>query len=142
MVRHPKRQFLGPSLWHPRPLFVYFSFFSNSLQNKNVDFRGIRTRIVRGEGKHGEHQTTTTARYDSLFVNPFDRNYFPARKCSVQTKASIFVVLPIAFKCDFYAIKIFCFAVKLMRIVNNTLPRNCWYNIQTFFQFYNLLQKL
>ena len=40
---------------HPRPLFNLFSFFSNNLQNKTVDFSRIRTRIVGIESKHADH---------------------------------------------------------------------------------------
>ena len=46
----------------PRPLFVYFSSFRTQiLQKNNVGVSGIRTRIVRVEGEHPDHLTTTTA---------------------------------------------------------------------------------
>ena len=49
----------GPT---PASFFVYFcSFQTQNLQKKTVGFSGIRTRIVRVEGKHADHQTTTTA---------------------------------------------------------------------------------
>ena len=49
--------------WLPWPLFVNFYYFStNNLQNKTVDFSGIRTRIVRAQGKYADHLTITTAR--------------------------------------------------------------------------------
>ena len=41
--------------------FCLFSFFSHTLQNKNVDFSRIRTRSVGVEGDHADHKTTTTA---------------------------------------------------------------------------------
>ena len=39
-----------------RPLFVYFQTINRL---KTVDFSGIRTRIVRVEGVHVDHLTTT-----------------------------------------------------------------------------------
>ena len=42
---------------HPRHLFVLFSFFSNNLQNKTVDFSGIWTRIIGVKGEHADHLT-------------------------------------------------------------------------------------
>ena len=47
---------------HPRPLLVYFRSFQTQIQQKkSVDVSGIQTRIVRAEGKHADHMTTTTA---------------------------------------------------------------------------------
>ena len=40
--------------------FCLFSFFSNNLQNKTVDFSGIWSRIVGTEGEPADHLTTTT----------------------------------------------------------------------------------
>ena len=41
---------------------VYFrSFLTQILQKETVGVCGIRTRIVRVEGKHADHLTTTTA---------------------------------------------------------------------------------
>ena len=40
-----------------RPLFCLFSFFSNKLKNKTVDFSGIRTRIDGVEGSNADHLT-------------------------------------------------------------------------------------
>ena len=42
---------------HPRPLFVYFHSFQTSYRLKTVAFSGI----VRVEGEHADHLTTTTA---------------------------------------------------------------------------------
>ena len=42
---------------HPRPLFVYF----RSFRIENVDFSGIRTRIVGIEGEHADHFAVNTA---------------------------------------------------------------------------------
>ena len=46
----------------PRPLFVYFRSFQTIYRIKTLDFIMIRTRIVRVEGEHADHLTTTTAR--------------------------------------------------------------------------------
>ena len=51
--------------------FCLFSFFSNNLQNKTVDFIGIRTRIVRVVGGHADHLTTTTALLFVTFLFTF-----------------------------------------------------------------------
>ena len=40
--------------------FCLFSFYSNTILQKNVGFSGIRTRIFRVVGKHADHLTTTT----------------------------------------------------------------------------------
>ena len=46
----------------PRPLFVYFKYFKTQiLQKKTEGFSRIRTRIVRVEGDHADHLTTTAA---------------------------------------------------------------------------------
>ena len=46
----------------PRPLFVYFKYFKTQiLQKKTEGFSRIRTRIVRVEGDHADHLTTTMA---------------------------------------------------------------------------------
>ena len=37
-------------------------FFVEQTKQQNVDFNGIRTQIVRVEGKHADHLTTTWAR--------------------------------------------------------------------------------
>ena len=42
-----------------RPLFCLFSFFSNTILQKNCRLRGIRTRIVEVEGEHSDHLTIT-----------------------------------------------------------------------------------
>ena len=50
----------GPTLG----LFLLFSFFSNTnFTEKIVGISGIRTRIVRVEGEHADHLSTTTARH-------------------------------------------------------------------------------
>ena len=43
----------------PRPLFVYFCSFQTQIFTEKTE--GIRTRIVRVEGEHADHLTTTTA---------------------------------------------------------------------------------
>ena len=45
-----------------RPIFVYFSSFQQ-LYRKNVDFSGIRTRIVGMNGQHSDHLITTAAQH-------------------------------------------------------------------------------
>ena len=40
---------------------MFFRSFQTTLQNKNCTLSGIRTRIVRVEGEHADHLTTTTA---------------------------------------------------------------------------------
>ena len=45
---------------HFWPLWL-FSSFSSNCKMLNVDFSGIQTRIVRVEGEHADHLTTTTA---------------------------------------------------------------------------------
>ena len=52
---------------HPRPLFCLFSFFSNNLQDKTLDFRVIRTWVVRVEGEHYDHLTTTISQLLYIF---------------------------------------------------------------------------
>ena len=49
--------------------FCLFSFFSNKLQNKTVDFSEIRTRIDRVEGEHADYLTTTTALVTQYFLH-------------------------------------------------------------------------
>ena len=42
----------------PQPLFVYFSFFSNTnYAEKTVGVSGILTGIVRVDGEHADHHT-------------------------------------------------------------------------------------
>ena len=45
---------------HPGLFFVYFRSFQTINRIKTVNFSGIRTRIVRIEGEHADHLTTTT----------------------------------------------------------------------------------
>ena len=52
---------------HPRPLFCLFSFFSNNLQDKTLDFSVIRTWVVRVEGEHYDHLTTTISQLLYIF---------------------------------------------------------------------------
>ena len=53
----------------PRPLFVYFKYFKTQiLQKKTEGFSRIRTRIVRVEGDHADHLTTTTAQLNILQI--------------------------------------------------------------------------
>ena len=41
-------------------LFLFISFFSNqNFTEKTVNVRRIRTRIVRAEGEHADHSTTS-----------------------------------------------------------------------------------
>ena len=53
--------------WHwpyPGPLFVIFVLFKHKFYRKKiVGISGIRTRIVRVEGEHADHLSTTTARH-------------------------------------------------------------------------------
>ena len=54
----------------PRPLFVYFKYYKTQiLQKKTEGFSRIRTRIVRVEGDHADHLTTTTAQLNILWFN-------------------------------------------------------------------------
>ena len=43
----------------PRPLFVYFRFSNTNFEEKSVDVSRIRTQIIRVEGEHADHLTTT-----------------------------------------------------------------------------------
>ena len=52
----------------PRPLFVYFRSFQQQFYRNIIDLSGIRTRIVRVEGEHADHLTTTTAPTVYLFL--------------------------------------------------------------------------
>ena len=53
-----------------RPLYVQFRSFQIQFYRKFVDFSRIRTQIVRIEGKHANHSTTTTtARIDIFQVD-------------------------------------------------------------------------
>ena len=45
-----------------RPIFVYFRSFQIQFYRNNLDLSGIRTQIVRVEGEHTDHLTTTMAR--------------------------------------------------------------------------------
>ena len=50
-----------------RASFLFFWFFSNTnFREKTVVYSWIRTQIVRVEGKHPDHLTTTTALLDEL----------------------------------------------------------------------------
>ena len=53
----------------PWPLFVYFCSFQAQFYRKNVDFSGIRTRIVGVEGEYADHLTTTTAQHWQVLFN-------------------------------------------------------------------------
>ena len=47
--------------WANHGLFCLFSVFPNTnFTEKTIGFSGIRTRIVRVEGEHADHLTTTT----------------------------------------------------------------------------------
>ena len=50
-------------------LFVHFRSFQQQIYSKIVDFSGIRTRIVRVEGKYDDHLTTTVV----LFISPLSK---------------------------------------------------------------------
>ena len=51
-----------------RPLFSLFSFFSNTnFTYKTESFSGIWTRIVKIDGEHADHLTTTTAQRTNKF---------------------------------------------------------------------------
>ena len=43
-----------------RTFFICFHSFHTILQNKTADSSRIRTQIVRAEGEHADHLTTTT----------------------------------------------------------------------------------
>ena len=60
---------------HPWPLFVYFCSFQTSNRLKIVDFSRIWTRIVRREGEHADHLTTTTA-HSEMFVSRYFLSIF------------------------------------------------------------------
>ena len=45
----------------PRPRCVYFLSFQSQILQKTVGISEIRTQIVRVEGEHADHLTTTTA---------------------------------------------------------------------------------
>ena len=45
----------------PGPFWFIFRFFQTHITEKTVGFSRIRTRIVRLEGEHADHLTTTTA---------------------------------------------------------------------------------
>ena len=48
--------------WAHLGLFLFvFDLFKHKLYRKSVGVRGIRTRILRIEGEHADHLTTTTA---------------------------------------------------------------------------------
>ena len=56
----------------PTQTFFYFLLFKHKfLQKKTVGFSGIRTRIVRVEGEHSDHLTTTTAHAQTIISLPF-----------------------------------------------------------------------
>ena len=62
----------------PRPLFVYFKYYKTQiLQKKTEGFSRIRTRIVRVEGDHADHLTTTAAQGGSIlsWSGPRTRKY-------------------------------------------------------------------
>ena len=55
--------FFLKKMGQPRPLFVYScSFQTHFFTEKTADISGIGTRIVRVEGEHADHLTTTMAR--------------------------------------------------------------------------------
>ena len=60
-------------------LFI-FVLFKHSFYRKNLGFSGIRTRIVRVEGEHADHLTTTTAWHQyfySLTIAPIVGSHYP-----------------------------------------------------------------
>ena len=60
----------------PRSLFVYFrSFQTQILQKKTVGVSRIRTRIVRVEGEHADHLTTTTTHFLLCFSLYCEKDY-------------------------------------------------------------------
>ena len=56
----------------PRPHSAYFRPFQQKKWQKIVDFNGNQTRIVRAEGKHVDHLTTTSAQFASLPAEGFE----------------------------------------------------------------------
>ena len=81
-------------------LFRLFRLFSNNLRNKNWRHSGIRTWIVRIEGKHVDDLTTTTAHVKYLFVfllqSAFSDDYLcvprKTRKKKIQRECFMFVL--------------------------------------------------
>ena len=60
----------------PRSLFVYFrSFQTQILQKKTVGVSRIRTWIVRVEGEHADHLTTTTTHFLLCFSLYCEKDY-------------------------------------------------------------------
>ena len=71
-----------------RPLFVYFLFFSNTnFTEKTVGFCGLQTQIIRVEGEHADHLTSTTAPSTDL-VDSLIPNEYKRRGRSVSRKKS------------------------------------------------------
>ena len=53
---------------NPGLFFVYFCSFKQQFYRKIVNFSGIRTLIVRAEGEHADHLTTTTAQMQTFCI--------------------------------------------------------------------------
>ena len=51
-----------------QPLFLFLLFLTTNFTDKAVGFRGIQTLIVREEGEHADHLTTTTVREFSVLA--------------------------------------------------------------------------
>ena len=107
----------------PRNLFVYFrSFQTQILQKKTVSFSGIQTRIVRVEGEHADHLTTTTA-HDLLlllaFIYRYSFQYFE-QKIDFVTGMKPRVALPNRMR---HLIRI--------KILNNAFTQSCVHKLHS-----------
>ena len=49
------------SVPNPASFLFIFVIFKHNITDKTVGFSGIQTRIIRVEGEHADHLTTTTA---------------------------------------------------------------------------------
>ena len=86
--------------------FVYFLLFKqfNFYARKIVDFSRTRTRIVRVEGEHADHLTTTTARVFKVSCL-FPASYFAVKEKSFvgERNLKFCTILRKYFRCDAYA---------------------------------------
>ena len=81
------------------PLFDYFCSFQTIYRIKTVDLSGIRTQIIRVEGKHADHLNTTTVLKFRIFpniclqilFNPFLNAFcIPPTRCWCQLGKTLF----------------------------------------------------
>ena len=66
----------GPT---PASFCLFLLFTNTKFTEETVGFSGIRTRIVRVEGEHADHFTTTTAQSTQRFLykTPSSSDYVP-----------------------------------------------------------------